>query len=297
MKKFVKISLIVVGLLIVIGGGTLYYFFEMKDYDVADEEVDKVIEDPYSIEFPEGTPLPEGAQRDKDGLIIVNKEGDFVLEDGSEMTVKEWFSSSDYQTAVAEAAEFGADMNEGENTDSAVASAGSNRNDSVVSDNDLDDSEDLDTPSGSSGNSGSSSSDSGSSSGSSGSSGGGSGSGSDNVVTVETIKSRYASSFNSLAGQAEGNLGSLISQAKSEYANKKSNGENINYAYFYQKYSSAAESVEAKTDAAFNSLYAALETELTAHGYSASHAESFRTEYESTKKNTRNAIMDQVSGL
>jgi len=44
--------------------GTLLYFFKFKEYDVADEEVEKIIEDPYAIEMPDGTTITMDANGD-----------------------------------------------------------------------------------------------------------------------------------------------------------------------------------------------------------------------------------------
>jgi len=51
--------------------GTLLYFFKFKEYDVADEEVAQIIEDPYAIEMPDGT------------TITVDANGDVVDSDGT----------------------------------------------------------------------------------------------------------------------------------------------------------------------------------------------------------------------
>ncbi|MCI2253118.1 hypothetical protein L2D08_01925 [Domibacillus sp. PGB-M46] len=293
MRKFIKIALLVLLLVVVAGAGAVYYFTNVKEYDVADKEVDKIIEDPYSIAYPEATPLPGGVQKDEEGLVVVDKRGNFILQDGSTMSPDEWFSSPEYTKAVSPGAAntasgsagAAADGTTGGNADTAAPAGGSSSGTPSANGNSA----------GSSGN--------GTSSGSSNSAGGSGGGTANNnsgsaggAVTVDTIKSRYAGSFSSLEGQVDSQLNSLISQAKAEYGAKQAAGETVNPAYFYQKYSGAASGVEAKTDAAFNSLYTGLTSELKANGFSASHAEQYKTEYEATKEARKNELLSKVAG-
>ena len=57
MKKKLKIFLLILLIVLLATAGTLLYFFKFKEYDVADEEVAKIIEDPYTIEMPDGTTI------------------------------------------------------------------------------------------------------------------------------------------------------------------------------------------------------------------------------------------------
>jgi len=57
LKKKLKIFLLILLIVILATAGTLLYFFKFKEYDVADEEVMKIIEDPYTIEMPDGTTI------------------------------------------------------------------------------------------------------------------------------------------------------------------------------------------------------------------------------------------------
>jgi hypothetical protein len=273
LKKFVKIALIVVLFLALAGGGALYYFTKIKKYDVADEKVDEVIEDPYSIAYPEGTPIPESAQKDEEGLVIVDKDGNFILEDSSVMSPNEWFASPEYATAVSKATP---GKNNGSSSSSDPAASTGSKGDTANS------------------TSGTDGTDAGSGSGTNGETGGTGGTPA--AMTVEAIKARYESSFQSLEGQVDSQLGSLIGQAKGEYVEKQAAGETVNPAYFYQKYSGAAENVESKTDAAFNSLYTGLTSELKANGFSESHANQYKEDYEATKENRRNELLSKVTG-
>ncbi|MBM7610265.1 hypothetical protein JOD29_003544 [Lysinibacillus composti] len=68
MKKKWKYILLVFVLLLVAIGGYALYVFKFKEYDVADPEVDEIIEETYTIELPDGTEL------------VVNKDGKIVEE-------------------------------------------------------------------------------------------------------------------------------------------------------------------------------------------------------------------------
>ncbi|MGN7385531.1 hypothetical protein [Sporosarcina sp. SAFN-015] len=56
MKKW-KIALLVVVVLVVAVASYLLYIFKFKEYDVADDEVSQIVEDPYEVELPDGSKL------------------------------------------------------------------------------------------------------------------------------------------------------------------------------------------------------------------------------------------------
>jgi hypothetical protein len=68
MKRVWKYILLVFVLLVVSIGGYGLYIFKFKEYDVADPEVEEIIEDPYVITLPDGTE------------IVVDKEGNIIEE-------------------------------------------------------------------------------------------------------------------------------------------------------------------------------------------------------------------------
>lgn len=115
--------------------------------------------------------------------------------------------------------------------------------------------------------------------------------------TVASIKERYVQPFNSLQSQVEAKLSNIIARAHAEYSSKKANGESIQFGYFYNKYVSAASAMEAGTDAAFESLIAVLETELEQNGYDKSYAESFRNEYKATKESFRSDLYTKAMSM
>jgi hypothetical protein len=68
MKRVWKYILLVFVLFVVSIGGYGIYIFKFKEYDVADPEVEEIIEDPYVITLPDGTE------------IVVDKEGNIIEE-------------------------------------------------------------------------------------------------------------------------------------------------------------------------------------------------------------------------
>ncbi|SFB04555.1 MULTISPECIES: hypothetical protein [unclassified Bacillus (in: firmicutes)] len=117
-------------------------------------------------------------------------------------------------------------------------------------------------------------------------------------VTAQSIINKYQPSFENLQAQADGKLTALISYAIGEYQSKKASGEEVSYFYFYSKYTAAASSLEASTDASFNKIYGALTAELEANGFDASAAKGIKAQYNATKKAQRSALMNQaMSGL
>ncbi|RJS60680.1 hypothetical protein [Bacillus sp. PK3_68] len=224
MRKFVKLALAAFLILAIGAGAAIYYFMKVKQYDVADRKVDEITEKQYSIQLPNGTPLPEGIKTDEDGSVWIDKNGHYILEDGSTVDPQSWM------------------------TKDRPANNGKRPNETVKK------------------------------------------------ATVEEIKKRYAPTFSHLERQAKQQLGALVGQAKNEYSEKAAKGEKINPAYFYQKYTGAADTVEAKTDAAFNTVYLTLENELKSNHYSASHAKSFKISYENAKKQQKEALLSKVAG-
>ena len=66
MKKVLKYALLIIGCLVLIGGGYLFYELKIKDYDVADEQVDEIIKENITVDLPDGTKLV----LDSEGNII-----------------------------------------------------------------------------------------------------------------------------------------------------------------------------------------------------------------------------------
>ena len=267
MKLWKKISLIVVVLLIAIAS-YLLYLFQFKEYDTADSEVAEITRETYKLELPDGSTL----ELDEEGNII---EADTSTAD----------ASGNETTNV--------DSGDGTSTSDGTTSS----TDSGASGNSS-----KETSSGSGNSTAGSSSDSGNGSSSNGNStsGGTTGSGSSNGnntesgVTVATIKGKYEPVMSNLQAQANGRIDALVGRALAEYQGKKASGESVNYAYFYNKYSSAASELEGRTDKVFYQLISVIEKELEANGYGKSHAQSLVSEYEAQKEARRNALLDKA---
>jgi carboxylesterase type B len=102
--------------------------------------------------------------------------------------------------------------------------------------------------------------------------------------------------MSSLQGQATSRIDALVGRAYSEYQAKKATDESVNYAYFYNKYSSAAEELEGRTDKVFYQIVGVIENELKANNLAANHAQSFVTQYEKEKEKEarRSALLDKA---
>lgn len=241
-RKKLKIFLLV-SLVIILGAvGYLLYEFKFKTYDVADDEVSEIVEDPYVLELPDGS------------KITMDKDGNVVEDYSSTQTA----SNESTSTTDGGSSEQIATSGQGSSTDSndtstTEGSAGSTTT-PVSSDN------------------------------------------SPAEPTVGSIKEKYIPAFTALEGQADAKINALIGRAKTEYTDKKANGEGIDFGYFYNKYMAAAEGLEANTDSIFNGVLAAVEKDLEANGFDKSYAKSFKDEYEATKKARRDSILSKALG-
>ncbi|RAK20355.1 hypothetical protein B0I26_1046 [Anoxybacillus vitaminiphilus] len=113
-------------------------------------------------------------------------------------------------------------------------------------------------------------------------------------VTAASIVEKYRPSFTNLQQQANAKIDALVAHAFAEYQAKKADNEEISLSFFYSKYNTAAKELESKTDAAFETIYHALEAELKKHGFSTSYAKEFRDAYEQEKKARRNALLKKA---
>ncbi|MDI2587678.1 hypothetical protein OR571_11275 [Psychrobacillus sp. NEAU-3TGS] len=114
--------------------------------------------------------------------------------------------------------------------------------------------------------------------------------------TVASIKDKYRPAFEGLEAQADTKINALIGRAVTEYNSKKASGEKVDFGYFYSKYTAAAGDLEASTDTVFHAVIGAVEKDLAANGYDKSYAQSFKDEYEATKKARRDGILKKALG-
>lgn len=327
MKKLKWIFGILLVLVLAVGG-VLVYFTQIKEYDVADEKVDEVLEEGFELELPDGSVVVV----DKDGNVLDEvspttqatttfPEGTTVNEDGTTVTLPDGTVTDNVTTLPAGAvvqANGEAVLSTGETTaitytsptntttNNGVAN-GSTTTDATNTETNTDEQTTANAGSSNTGTTNNTTTDGNTSSNGGAVNSGGTGSTNDTTApntggetstggkpTVSDIKNKYAGSFASLEGQAAAKLSGLIGTAKSEYATAKANGESVSYAYFYQKYYGAAQSLESNTDNAFNALLSVVKNELQANGYDASYADSFVTQYESAKKAREASLLDQV---
>lgn len=256
MNKKLKIFFLVAIIIILAGVSYILYEFKFKTYDVADDEVNEIIDEPYNLELP-------------DGMVI--EQEDSAASD-----------TSGGSSAPAEKSAGGGDTATAGTTSETTGKITVSKNLGVTSSS---------NPSPS--DAGKGQNQAGQNHSSAGNSGSKPQTGDD--VSVASIKAKYEPTLKSLESQAAGRLNSLVGRAKSEYVEKSKTGD-VSYGYFYNKYMGAAQSMEAQTDGAFNSVMKALENELTANGYDKSYAKSFRTDYETRKKNLRTQLMNKALG-
>lgn len=268
MKKHWKKLLASFVVILLIAAGYVAYIFKFKEYDVADQEVTEITKETYTLELPDGTVI----KLDEDGNIVESNETNVtnVTSDGQTTSTN---GSDDENSRAASDSNSSTDSTSG-NT-SSNGSTGSDKGSTNSGSTSISTKESL--------------------SGSGSSNGGSNPTGNETTnVTVASIKEKYKPTMGSLQDQANGRINALVGRALEEYQSIKANGESVNYAYFYNKYTSAATELESRTDKVFYQVVNVIEKELAANGYSKSHAESFVNEYEAAKDARRSALLDKA---
>lgn len=257
MKKGLKIFLGIFVVLLIGLGGTAYYYLKVKEYDIADEKVEEITESDYQIELPgiDGGGSGETAADDA-------SSSDSAGEDSGEASDQEGTSGDDGSASTTSTASASGDGN---------GSSGEKKS--------------------SDSNSGKKAADGKKNAGQSGSD---KKTDSKATITAESIKAAYRPVFESLESQANGKIDGLVSAAYSEYKSKKESGESVSITYFYRKYTAAGQELESKTDETFQYVYNALEKDLEKHGFSASEASEFKTQYESAKEARQSALLEKA---
>ncbi|MBD7909406.1 hypothetical protein [Sporosarcina gallistercoris] len=260
MNKKLKIFFLVSIVVILAGVSYILYEFKFKTYEVADDKVDEIIDEPYKLELPDGTPIeqPDSEGGDKTGTA------DGIS--GANGSTSNAGATTETSGKITVSKNLGVTSSNGQST----SNAGKGQSGETTSSNQA-----------------------GQNNSSTGNSSSKPQTGGD--VSVASIKAKYQPTLASLENQAAGRLSSLVGRAKSEYEEKSKTGD-VNYGYFYNKYMGAAKSMEAQTDGAFNSVMKALENELHANGYDKSYAKNFRSDYEARKKNLRTELMNKAMG-
>lgn len=280
MKKTLKMAIFTVLVLLVGGAGVLYYYLNVKEYDVADAKVEEITKKDYQIDLP-----------DLDGAV--------TAEDGS---------SEDHTDSNAATADHDADSDDtgkGESAESAkedtkvastTAGADSKGDGTVASGHDSSTDTASKKTSTKSDRSKSSASTPSSNNGADMKNDGNSDRNSNNkpVITAENIKAAYRPAFESLQSQANAKIDALVNTAYSEYQSKKQSGESVSITYFFQKYTSAGKELESNTDETFNYIYGALVNDLENRGFSSSEANEFKTQYENAKSARESALISKA---
>lgn len=265
--KYIFIALAVIVLCI---GGYIVYELKFKSYDIADPEVDALIEETYNVELPDGT------------VIVVDKEGNIVENKTSDSQNNGVTTASAQTSSTNEDSDSTQDDEKGTETGTTNNGNGSSNSNSGQ------------TGTSASSNSSSNTGTTGSNSNPNTNTNTGGSNKPAEKVTVASIKSKYEGTFKSLENQSRARINSLISQAANEYSTKKSNGESISYGYFYKKYMGAANGIESATDSTVNVVVGLVEKDLQKNGFDKSYAQSFKEDYNAMKESLRSEMMDKA---
>lgn len=280
MRKTFKMAIFTVLLLLVGGAGVLYYYMNVKEYDVADEKVEGITKKDYQIDLPDldgAVTAEDGGSEDHTDSNAATADHDA---DGDDTGKGESAEGAKEETKVADTT--GDTESKG---DAAVASGNDSSTDAA--------SKKTSTKSdGSKSSAGTPSS----SNGSDKKEDGNLERNSNNkpVMTAETIKAAYRPAFESLQSQANAKVDALVNTAYSEYQSKKQSGESVSITYFFQKYTSAGKELENNTDETFNYIYGALVNDLENRGFSSSEANEFKTQYENAKSARESALISKA---
>lgn len=269
LKKKLKYIFLGILALILVAGGYIFYELKIKDYDVADEQVDEIITENITVDLPDGTKLV----LDSDGNIIEE-----IVPASIDSSINEFEIEGEDIIVQAKDGIITAVLNKNhepvEHASIKIGQKVEKMQDGIKIATENNEIEAKPAPSTSDTTANSSTP--------------------TDKVTVASIKAKYESSFVALEDLAKSRLGSLIDQAKSEYNAKKASGESISYSYFYQKYYGAATKMEGTIDASFNTLYARLENELEQNEFDKAHAQSFKDQYDSAKSSLRSEILSKL---
>jgi len=297
MPIWIKRLLLVFGILILLGGSYVIYLLKFKEYDVADSEVTEITRETFNIELPDGSTI----ELDEDGNIVETDSSgntDSSSTNSTEDGGTEPSTGTESSSSEEDTSETSTNSNDGTTSSTGGSSSGSG-NTSGNGGTSSTGEDGSSSGTGGSSNNGGSTGGNGGSSGNDGSTGGNGGSTStppsnEERVTVASIKEKYEPVMSSLQGQASSRVDALVGRAYSEYQAKQANGESVNYAYFYNKYSSAAAELESRTDKVFYQVVGVIQKELKANNLAESHAQSFITQYEKEKEARRSALLDKA---
>ncbi|WKA50227.1 hypothetical protein QWY22_15155 [Planococcus liqunii] len=318
-KHWKKITLVLAAVLLSVGG-YLVYVLQFKEYETADENVEKVTKEKIEIDLPDDTKLVV----DEEGNVVEVKDGETaqVASEGSDAKGSEGMTGS---AGSDEAAGTSSASDSKSGSGSAVAASNSNGSAGGSSSNGTSGSAggegsndkapsgsaasgNASAGSGSSGNgstdkgtngngsSGNTGSNAGGSNGSAGNNGSAGSNGETARVTVADIKAKYQPTLSGLEADANAKIGGLINVAKNEYSQDSKDGK-VSYPYYYNKYMGAATDLEKRMDSAFYAVVDVMKKDLKANGLAEAHTKSVVEEYEATKKQRRSELINKAAGL
>lgn len=114
------------------------------------------------------------------------------------------------------------------------------------------------------------------------------------TVSVTSILQKHQGTYSSLEANAYSQANTIISAAKAELDSLLAAGDPNAISTVVDKYAGQAFALEASIDASFNAFYNTVVADLTANGYDASHADSFKSSYAAAKESLKNSILSQL---
>ncbi|MGN7385543.1 S-layer homology domain-containing protein [Sporosarcina sp. SAFN-015] len=118
----------------------------------------------------------------------------------------------------------------------------------------------------------------------------------DAKLTQAEIEQKYAALLDDIQNSASSSLDSLVDSAINEYNELKRKGGEIKISSLYNSYSSAANNLEASTDAAMNSVLQSMAADLISNGYSTESVKSISDSYNASKKSIKDSLLSGILG-
>ncbi|MDN7241723.1 hypothetical protein QWY14_07950 [Planococcus sp. N028] len=296
MKKHLKKIALILGVLVLCVAGYVFYTFQVKEYDTADEKVDEVTKEKIEIDLPDDSKLTV----DEDGNVTEEKADKKDKEKKESNTDSDSDASGTASSTEGSATAVASSTNDSSNTVSKTSNSngstgnnGSSNNGSGGNSDSNSNGSAVNTGSNGNGSTGNGSNGNGNGSNGNNDTNGNGNGGSVDRVTVADIKQKYVPALEGLEATANARLNSLIGVAVTDYNKNSSKG----YGFFYNKYTGAAASLEAQMDSAFYGVVDVMKRDLKANGLAESHVKSVVNEYENTKKQRKNDLMKKAAGL
>lgn len=115
-------------------------------------------------------------------------------------------------------------------------------------------------------------------------------------LTQEEIEQKYESILADIQNSVISELDSLVDSAINEYNELMKKGEGNKISSLYNSYSSAANNLEASTDATVNSVLQSMKADLVSNGYSTESLNSISDSYNASKKSMKDSLLSSILG-